>query len=208
MAKKKTARPKQQRTRAEKQRDATTETQAIARSQRELAAAVGRSRSTIHAWVHDPRWPFGRRGPWAIADVQRWVEKTFTKTRTDVGYEDSDDRGDHPEDSVTYQTARTRKILEEERLLRLKIGLLEEELVIRQHFQQEARELLIRFRGMLLSVPRQAIDELEVLGLIEPDARHRTEQVLQRLVDNALEQLASGLNGLSTRRTTRTPVRI
>lgn len=48
---------------------------------RALAAAIGRSPSTAHAWTKHPDWPFGS-GPWPAAQLPRivaWAAATFRR---------------------------------------------------------------------------------------------------------------------------------
>lgn len=47
-----------------------------------LAKALGISKSTAHAWVHNATWPFSRSGPWNAADLpamQRWADETLRR---------------------------------------------------------------------------------------------------------------------------------
>lgn len=44
-----------------------------ARTQRELAAAVGRSQPAVLKWIRHPTWPFGATGPWDVAAVKKWA---------------------------------------------------------------------------------------------------------------------------------------
>lgn len=47
-----------------------------AKSQRELAKAVGKSQPAILKWIRDDRWPFSKTGPWDVAQVQAWASRT------------------------------------------------------------------------------------------------------------------------------------
>lgn len=40
----------------------------------ELARLVGRHASTVGRWMKRNDWPFGREGPWNVADVIRWAD--------------------------------------------------------------------------------------------------------------------------------------
>ncbi len=45
----------------------------LARSQRELAAAVGLSQPAILKWIRHEAWPFPATGPWDVKKVQAWA---------------------------------------------------------------------------------------------------------------------------------------
>ena len=59
----------------------------LARSQRQLAKAVGRSASTVNVWVHDDRWPFAVKPPWDVDQVKTWAAATLApEPGTDEAY--------------------------------------------------------------------------------------------------------------------------
>jgi hypothetical protein len=63
-----------------------------------LAVALGVSRTTVHRWIKDARWPFGQRGPYPIGPVREW-RKTYRKPVVDP----SDVPGPDPQQAATAQ---------------------------------------------------------------------------------------------------------
>jgi hypothetical protein len=164
-----------------------------ARSQRQLAAAVGRSQSAIAQWIKDSRWPFSKRAPWNVEAVKVWVSSTLEKTPEDVGQAGSS----------ALTKARTLKTLREIQRIEMQNDRLRGALVSLQDVRTEFNGVLGRFRIVLAQLPRQLVDALEMRGHIQSNDKFKVETLAKRKIEDAIELLGKALleiadNGIPT----------
>lgn len=140
----------------------------LAQNRSELATAIGRHRSTVSAWLKDPRWPLSRSGPWVVADVVRlWIER---------GSQALADQADE---------------VQQERLLSLRLknarlerenGLHDDLYVDRAAARAEIAAQMVSWRTSMMAEARSAASALDSMGLL---ADGEVQQVADTLVDRA-----------------------
>ena len=159
--------------------------------QRTLAEAVGRSKTCIHEWVHDDRWPFGKRGPWNVADVLAWVGANLTKEPSDVGIEKSSSSAAAEPSILTKR--RTEKIELEIKAQRLALARELGLVISREDARDEINAHIITLRNNLQAIPHRETATLDAKGLLADGAREKVERHLSDAIEGFLHDYSEGL---------------
>jgi len=155
-----------------------------AKSQRELARAVGRSAAAVNGWLKRRDWPFPRQAPkrgWDVAAVKAWAETTLSPDPAAEAADAALARVDgKPMDEM--QRAKLHVLVERAAKLRLEREIRQREYVHREQVQREVSRLIHAAKAELLNLPR----------CITPRLPPEVEQVVMAGVRDVLDRLAEG----------------
>ena len=201
MAKKKKTRKKPRRTHSRSR---------YARSQRELANALGRSQSAIAHWTRRPDWPFGRPITWPlkIGDVRSWVDTTLTKDASDVGADERPvDVGDDERAAIMrdianldpLKQAKFRKLLAETQQIKRKNQILDQLYMERAQARAELAAIFHNVKTGFIAEARSSADAADSLGLVVDGAKARLAKLLVERCEARCNRFAEELHDVVDR---------
>ena len=178
-----------------------------ARSQRQLANALGRSQPAIAYWTKRPDWPFGRpiKWPLKISAVRAWVDATLTKDASDVGADhnpvDIDDDGIA---AIKRQIvaldplkkAKLRKLLAETQQIKRKNQILDQWYMERAKARAEIASIIHNTTTGILAEARSSADAIHSLGVLVDGGKKRVAKLLIERAEALCNRFADSMNGV------------
>lgn len=133
----------------------------IAKSQRELAKACGKSQPAVLKWIRDDRWPFSKTGPWDVEKVKAWASRTHGPNAPDPNPPFAASRASDPVADLTPER-QAKLALSLEKLEGIKIAnqLKRSELHSIQECQARRVKQVIELRNELLAIADVAGNQL------------------------------------------------
>lgn len=181
-----------------------------ARTQRELAKALGRSQSAIAHWTRRPDWPFGRPIKWPvkITDVRAWIDATLTKDASDVGADErpidvgNDERAAIRRDIENLdplKQARFRKLLAETQQIKRKNQILDQLYMDRAKARAEISAIIHNTKTAMLAETRSSIEALDSLGFIVDGTKRQAARVLLARFEALCNRFRDSMNDVVDR---------
>lgn len=149
----------------------------IAKTQRELAASLGKSQPAVNKWIKDSRWTLSKSGPWDVEEVKAWAARTLglvpaksaAQPSLNLGF-DADPKLDGRLGADLYLKTQRAK------LLAFELRQLEKEYVLRSEMEQgridriqAVKSSLERMPGRLAPQLAGMTDEVAIETVIEAE---------------------------------------
>ena len=176
-----------------------------ARSQHQLAEALGRSQSAISQWTARPDWPFGRpiKWPLKISAVRAWVDATLTKDPADVGVDERPIAvGDGERAAIMrditnldpLKQARLRKLLAETQTIKRKNQILDQFYIERAQARAEITAIIHNTTTGSLAEARSSAKAIESLGALGDGWKKRVAKLLLERAEGLCHRFADSMN--------------
>lgn len=181
-----------------------------ARSQRELAKALGRSPSAIAHWTRRPDWPFGQpiRWPLAITAVRSWVAATLTKDVSDVGAESASSETDDKLRAAikrdiagldVLKKARIQKLLAETQQIKRKNQILDRFYMDRAKARAEIAAIIHNTTTGILAEARSSAAAIQSLGVLGAGGKKLVAKLLVERAEALCHRFADSMNDVVDR---------